>query len=58
MRRRFSDHVPFGVECALPEPVAPPEASSPQRTTRFGTKLLLVAVALVALLGVWQLGQG
>jgi len=57
-RGRRVHEVPLGVECALPEPVAPFEEPRSRPRTGLATKTLLVAVALLVLLGLWQLGQG
>ena len=56
--RRESDRVPMGVECALPWVPVPPSAQPPKAKTRALRKLLLALLALVFLLGLWQIGKG
>jgi len=55
-RRRIRDEVPLGIESALPEFPAPSKPAP--RKAGLATRLLIAVVAVLALLGVWQLGQG
>ncbi len=56
--RRESDRVPMGVESALPW--VPVPASEPPRKAKSGVlfKLVLALLALIFLLGLWQIGKG
>lgn len=57
-RRRLTDQIPIGVECALPQMPSPAAAGPDPKRMRFWSKLVLVATALVVAAGLWTHGQG
>jgi sortase A len=56
--RRESDRVPMGVESALPWVPVPSSEKPPKAKSGVLRKLVLALLALVFLLGLWQIGKG
>jgi hypothetical protein len=57
--RRESDRIPFGVECALPWAPAPSRlAHQPRHKRNVMRTLGYLLLAIVFILGAWQLGRG
>jgi sortase A len=57
-RRRLTDQIPLGVECALPQMPSAAAARPERKRLGFWSKLVLVATALVVTAGLWMHGQG
>jgi sortase A len=57
-RRRLTDQIPLGVECALPQIPSPAAVARPEpKGLTVWIKLVLVATAPVVVAGLWMLGQ-
>lgn len=57
-RRRLSDQIPLGVECALPQMSSSAAARPEAKRLGVWSRLALVVSALAVVAGVWMLGKG